>query len=818
MVTVLAPMAGWVSPLGEVPDPVFADCILGDGVAIDPTDGRIVAPCDGTIIALAGHAFTLRERSGAEILIHIGLDTVALKGKGFKALVREGQSVKAGDPVLVADLDFLARNAKSLISPVIVANGEGFRIARRSENREVAAGAFLMEIVPLVAAVQSATNVPAVTGKAIVASEHGLHARPSALVANTAKRFTGEVTLTSRGKRANAKSTTALMALGAHQGDEVVIAAPSRAAVEAITAVLAATGEKAQRVLAPAVAVRALPPNTATRIHAIPAAPGRAIGTAVCLRASEIAVVESGHGIAAETKALREAVAALRARLEIAAASGDRAHREILSAHVALLDDPGLAGAAEQQIAEGKSAAFAFRRAMRASAEVLRSMDDARMRERAGDLIDLERQVLRILTGDAAEPAPPLPPSAILIAEEILPSDLKPGIAGFVSAGGGPTSHVVLLAAGMNIPALVAGGAAVLDVPDGADVLIDADGGTGTLDLAPNPQSIAETRQRVAAAAARQARELAAASADCFTADGVRVEVFANLGKGAAEAAEAVRLGAEGCGVLRTEFLFMDRETPPSEDEQLAAYQAIADALAGRSFIIRTFDIGADKPVPYLQFSPEGNPQLGLRGIRTAEVWPDLLRTQLQAAARVKGAVKIMLPMIIAPHELRTIRAILNGLGGSALALGAMVETPSAAMLADLIAAEADFLSIGTNDLTQYVLAIDRGHRALSGQLDALHPAVLRLIARTAEAARAAHKPAAVCGGLAADPSAAPLLIGLGISELSVPPPVIPRLKAVIRKLNSEDCRTKACAVLNFETPADVRAFVKANFGGESQS
>jgi phosphoenolpyruvate-protein kinase (PTS system EI component) len=262
----------------------------------------------------------------------------------------------------------------------------------------------------------------------------------------------------------------------------------------------------------------------------------------------------------------------------------------------------------------------------------------------------------------------------------------------------------------------------------------------------------------------------------------------------------------------------MDRETPPSEDEQLAAYQGIADALAGRSFIIRTFDIGADKPVPYLQFPPEDNPQLGLRGVRTAEVWPDLLKTQLLAAARVKGAVKIMLPMITAPHELRTIRAILNGLGGSTLALGAMVETPSAAMLADLIAAEADFLSIGTNDLTQYVLAIDRGHRALSSQLDALHPAVLRLIARTAEAARAAHKIAAVCGGLAADPSAAPILIGLGISELSVPPPVIPRLKAVIRELNSDDCRTKARAALDLETPADVRAFVKANFGGEPQS
>jgi len=411
-----------------------------------------------------------------------------------------------------------------------------------------------------------------------------------------------------------------------------------------------------------------------------------------------------------------------------------------------------------------------------------------------------------------------------LIAEEILPSDLAGAdaaqVVGLVSAGGGPTSHVAILAAGMNIPALVGVGPAVLQVDDGTEVLLDA--GAGFLELRPGSAIVAAVTQSAATAAARQVRDREEARKDCYTADGVRVEVFANLGKGAEEAAAAVQLGAEGCGVLRTEFLFMDRTTPPDEAEQFAAYQAIADALAGRSFILRTFDIGADKPVPYLAFQTEDNPQLGLRGVRAAQVWPELLRTQLKAAIRVSPVCKIMLPMITSPGETAAIRAILDELcreaGVPPAPLGAMIETPSAAVLADMLVREADFLSIGTNDLTQYVLAIDRGHHALSVQLDALHPAVLRLIARTADAARTAGKTSAVCGSLAADVAAAPILIGLGITELSVPAPVIPRLKAAIRRLNSESCRIAAQQALTLESPAAVRALVKSRIGDEEVS
>jgi len=823
---VFAPMSGWVTSLDEVPDPVFADRILGDGVAVDPTSACLVAPCDGVIAALARHAVTIRAANGAELLVHVGLETVALQGKGFTARVRQGQNVKAGDPILEFDLDFLARNAKSLLSPVIVANGEDFHIARRITGQAVIAGDFLMEVAPVrgksSAKAAAKTASEPVSRNVVVGNEHGLHARPAALVANAARHFAGEVTLICRGGRANAKSAIAVMALGVRHRDEVTITASgveAGAAVAAVTAVLEAAPAP---VLVPTTLRPSLPGNTATRLHGICAAPGRRIGTVVHLRASEVVVAESGGGLAAETAQLHGALAAVRTRLERAASSGDRTKRDILAAHLVLLDDPEFRRSALAAIEQGKSAAFAWRQTIRGAVAALRALDDARLRERAGDLLDLERQVLAILTGEA--PRIELPPQAILIAEEILPSDLAGAdaahVAGFVSAGGGPTSHVAILAAGLNVPALVGAGAAVLEVGDGAEVLLDA--GAGFLDLRPDAATVAAVSQAVAAAASRQARDRNEAGKDCCTADGVRIEVFVNLGQGAEEAVAAVRLGAEGCGVLRTEFLFMQRATPPDETEQLAAYQAIADALAGRSFILRTFDIGADKPLPYLAFPPEDNPQLGLRGVRAAQAWPQLLRTQLKAAIHVKPACKIMLPMITSPGETAAIRVLLDALCREVdmppVALGAMIETPSAALLADVLVREADFLSIGTNDLTQYVLAIDRGHRMLSAQLDALHPAVLQLIGRTAEAARAAGKTAAVCGGLAADLAAAPILIGLGISELSVPAPVIPRLKAAIRVLTFESCRAAAQEALALESPAAVRALVKARFGDEEAS
>jgi phosphocarrier protein FPr/phosphocarrier protein len=327
-------------------------------------------------------------------------------------------------------------------------------------------------------------------------------------------------------------------------------------------------------------------------------------------------------------------------------------------------------------------------------------------------------------------------------------------------------------------------------------------------------------RSQLAEKRARRAAEQQAAQRECRTADGARIEVFANVGS-EAEAYAAVRNGAEGSGLLRTEFLFLDRVAPPDEAEQLEKYQQIARALDGRPLTIRTLDIGGDKPIPYLPLPHEDNPALGLRGVRTSLWRPDLLRIQLRAILRVRpaGQCRILLPMITDPGEIRAVRLMLDDLRREEgyrepIALGAMIETPASAVMADRIAREADFLSVGTNDLTQYTLAMDRGHPELAARLDALHPAVLRLIAKTVEAAKVYGRTVAVCGGLASDPVAVPVLIGLGVHELSMVPAVIPQLKALIATLSVDDCTALATHALERETAEAVRALTLRTVSG----
>jgi phosphocarrier protein FPr/phosphocarrier protein len=353
-------------------------------------------------------------------------------------------------------------------------------------------------------------------------------------------------------------------------------------------------------------------------------------------------------------------------------------------------------------------------------------------------------------------------------------------------------------------------GPAALAVPDGTPVVLDAE--HGVLRIDPDRGQMEAASRELAKRLERRAAEQLAAQRECRTADGTRIEVFANVGS-LAEAEAAVRNGAEGCGLLRTEFLFLERQSPPDEVEQAAQYQSIATALAGRPLTIRTLDIGGDKPIPYLPLPHEDNPALGLRGVRTSLWSPHLLRTQLRAVLAVRPCdqARVLLPMITDPAEIRAVRGMLDEVSGEVgrtgpIELGVMIETPAAAVMADRIAAEADFLSIGTNDLTQYTLAMDRGHPELAARLDALHPAVLRLIARTVDAAHQHGRRIAVCGGLASDPVAAPILIGLGVHELSVVPSVIPQLKALIGGITVDGCRQLARQALEQETADAVRA------------
>lgn len=812
--TLVAPIKGWVSLLDEVPDPVFAERILGDGIAIDPTGATMHAPCDALVVSVARHAVTLRAANGAEILIHVGLETVALHGQGFITHVREGSSVRTGDPLITFDLDFLAGKAKSLISPVVITNGDAFSIIRRSTDRETGLGEFLMELKPLGEQASATGGAGEASREIVVRLAHGIHARPAAVVSNAAKKFGAEIEFSTRDRRVNAKSIVALMSLGIRKDERVAIFARGADAQTAIDAladliengIVEAPETPSSPVSATAVSSTPLPPNT---LRGVAGAPGLAIGYAVLLRAADFDVIEQGSGIARETMLLNGALALVRARLESLSTSGNRQQREILGAHLALLEDPELAHATRAAIESGKSAAFAWRKAIRAYAEAFRAMDDARMHERAGDLVDLERQVMAALNGNAGLVAKDIPADAILIADELLPSELVGlgKIAGFCTAQGGPTSHVAILAAGMGVPALVSA-AGVLDIAEGATLFLDAE--AGLLHIDPDAALLKKARTQIAAREEQETSARAHALNDCRTADGTRIEVFANLGAGAEEAAAAVASGAEGCGLLRTEFLFLDRETPPTEEEQAQTYQAIADALGCRPFKIRTFDIGGDKPVPYLPLPAEENPALGLRGVRAGLWRSDLLKTQLAAILRITSPVRIMLPMIASAAELRAVRAILEDLrkerGVTAQPkLGIMVETPASAVLAEQLAREADFFSIGTNDLTQYTLAMDRTNAQLAPQIDAFHPAVLSLIAQAAKGGATQSRSVAVCGGLAGDPLAAALLIGLGVRELSMPSASIARVKEVVRGLSLEVCKAAAQEALQQDSAQAVR-------------
>ena len=545
-------------------------------------------------------------------------------------------------------------------------------------------------------------------------------------------------------------------------------------------------------------------------LKGVTAVPGTAIGPAFRPVDPVADISENGAGIEAERAALAVAKDRVRDALSAdAAGEGDRAG--IAAAHLALLDDPELASAADTAIAAGKSAGFAWRQAIGFYVDQLHGAGDARFAERIDDFNDLGRRVVLALHG-SPDQAPP-PPGAILIADELYPSQVMAlggaGLAGIATAGGGTTSHVAIIAAGMGVPMLVSLGDALARVEPGTELVIE----NGALRIAPDAADVAAVRARIETRQARRQAALAHADQPAVTTDGTRVEVFVNLGS-AADARAAVAEGAEGCGLLRTEFLFLDRATPPDEEEQLAAYQAIADALGERPLIVRTLDIGADKPAPYLTIAAEENPALGLRGIRLQLARRDLFDAQLRALLRVKAEapLKLMLPMVADRAELVAAREALAKhaaeLGVAAPELGIMVETPAAALTAAALAADADFFSIGSNDLSQYALARDRTNPAVAAGLDGLHPAVLRLIDETVRGGAVHRRWTGVCGGLAADPEAIPLLIGMGVTELSVPGATVAETKALVRTLDLAACRAVAAQALAAPDADAVRVLV----------
>ena len=535
-----------------------------------------------------------------------------------------------------------------------------------------------------------------------------------------------------------------------------------------------------------------------------PLQPARAhAGDAVGSPAEELARLD------AALAAAREELTATRVRLADRGAADEAV---IFDVHMELLVDPEITAAVRARLDAGADAALAWKDELEQRAAAVAGLADPLLAARASDFADVTERVLGRLAGgsELRDELPDHP--VIIVAPDLSPSQtsaFEPGrVLGICTAAGGPTSHAAILARALGLPSVVSAGAAVLAWATGTQVVLDGDAGTVLLD--PDAVESAQAAAHSAARAVRASAEQRAAAAPAVTRDGHRVEVAANVGS-VEEARRAAAAGAEGVGLLRTEFLFLDRAVPPSEAEQRTVYAAIAAALGGRPVIVRTLDVGGDKPLPYLAQPPEANPFLGVRGLRLCLERPALLREQLRAilGAASAGHLRIMLPMVADLGELRMARAVLAEVAAEmsapALEVGIMIEVPSAAILAHVFAPEVDFMSIGSNDLTQYTLAMDRTHPTLAARADGLHPAVLRLIEMTAQAAHAHGKWVGLCGELGADPVAVPILVGLGVDELSVNVPAIAAVKARVRALSFDQAREVAAHALRCSTADEVR-------------
>ena len=647
----------------------------------------------------------------------------------------------------------------------------------------------------------------------------GLHARPATVFADLAKSFNAEVRVRYGDQVANGKSLMSLLKLGVGKDSEVRVLAKGNDASQALMALQEAVEEGLEEEEEAAPALPAELPKLeleSESIEGVAASPGLAIAPLHRYRRAELKFSETAENPEAEIASLKAAIAAAEsdlAKLYTAVkARAGKAKAAIFQAHQEFLSDPELRQDAIDRIAPNHSAPWAWQQAIEARARELEALEDPILSGRAADVRDVGHRVLTRLVASVEEALGLPDHPVILIADDLTPSDtagLDPEkIRGFCTAVGGATSHTAIIARSQNIPAVAGAGTAILDLPEGQTAILDGD--SGTLYPQPTDADLAKARDAQTERAKLRDVEQQTRFQPAMTPDGHRIEVVANIGA-PTEAAQAIQAGAEGVGLLRTEFLFLNRENPPSEDEQYNALSQMTQALNGLPLIVRTLDIGGDKHVPYLDMATEENPFLGIRGIRLCLERTDLFETQLRAILRAAegGYIRVMFPMIATLEDIRAAKTVLESVraavDGPPVEVGMMVEVPTAVLMAAEFAQEVDFFSVGTNDLTQYLLAMDRGHPTLAKQADALHPAVLRAIHQTVEAATKAGKWVGVCGGLAGDALGAVILAGLGVKELSMDIPSIPKIKAKLRGTSMKQMRRLAKKALACRTAEEVR-------------
>lgn len=623
----------------------------------------------------------------------------------------------------------------------------------------------------------------------------GLHARPASVFVETAKHFKSEVLVRCGERFASGTSIAGLLKLGSAGGSLLTIFAKGEDADEAVRTLAVAVDsglgdeDEAEQV---ALSHSWIPESAAFAVKGLPASGGIAIAPVRFYKKAKADVTKEGKGKTEESALFSDALAKAKAELDSLYASmksGPGASRAaIFKAHIGFLEDEETLGEAREGISRGESAAWAWKHAFEKNAHALESLSDATLAARAADVRDAGERVLRHLTGKGAS-SPVFDSPCILVTDDLSPSDTAQLdvsiVKGFCTSAGAPTSHSAITARSLGIPAVVGCGEAVYSIDESMIAVLD--GVNGCLYAGLSETDIDAARALQETLRKQSDTQHVRRFEPAVTRDGIRIEIAANIAS-VDDASRAAESGAEGIGLMRSEFLFLERDSAPDEEEQYEAYCRILAAMNGLPVIIRTLDIGGDKHVPYLDLPREENPFLGVRGLRLCLERKDLFRTQLRAIYRAskKGPLKIMFPMVAVSEELVEARLLCDEIraevGAAEVPIGIMIEVPSAAVFADELAKHADFFSIGTNDLTQYLFAMDRLNPSLASKADALHPAVLRVIDRVVAAGLRRGIPTGVCGGIAGDPLGSLILAGLGVKELSVSIPSIPQIKAVLRE------------------------------------
>jgi len=564
------------------------------------------------------------------------------------------------------------------------------------------------------------------------------------------------------------------------------------------------------------------------RLAGIPASRGICIGPVFQFIRQELVVTDcKGDDPQKEIERLNAAIGAAKEQIskiyEKALTEASQADAEIFQAHLMILEDPEMLSEVRKKIESRKcSAESAMKETAQAFSDMMAAMKDEYFAARATDILDVGNRVLRVLMGVAESPTANLKTPSVIVADDLTPSDTvlldKSLVIGFCTARGSATSHTAILARGLGIPAVAGVGESILNSCNASQIILDGTNGEAILD--PDQAMVKDYEQRIQTARTIREASVKHAHEPAVTIDGRHLEVVSNIGN-VEGARSSIENGAEGVGLLRTEFLYLERSSLPTEEEQYQAYKAILDVFGNLPVILRTLDVGGDKEIPYMGLAAESNSFLGQRALRLCLVRPDIFKPQLRAALRagVGRNLKIMFPMVATASEVRAARKVMdeciaelrkeNIPFAENIEIGIMVEIPSAALVADQLAKEVDFFSIGTNDLSQYTMAAARPNPQVAARSTAFFPAVLRLIRDVISAAHKEGKWVGRCGELAGEPLAAPILLGLGLDEFSMNPPMVPVVKQILRNLNAQEMQALAAQALQLESPQEIQQLGK---------